>query len=74
MLANFEAQLERLQSIVKSLDDPSLPLAEMLELYAEGMAIAQDCRTDLESATQTIREIRNTAPSETTYDPDDFPF
>lgn len=54
---SFEAQLERLQQIVKALDDPSIPLAEMLALYREGMTLTQTCRHVLDSASQQISEI-----------------
>ncbi len=55
--ATFEAQLERLQTIVKALDNPSVPLAEMLALYSEGMTLAQTCRRILDNASQRISEI-----------------
>ncbi len=53
----FEEQLARLEAIVDLLEDGTAPLADMLAHYAEGMKLAQSCRTYLEQAEQMVIEI-----------------
>lgn len=54
---SFEQKLERLDIIVQALDEGNIPLETMLELYEEGMILAQQCRDYLEKAEQKIEII-----------------
>ena len=47
---SFETKIERLDIIVQTLDEGNVPLDTMLELYEEGMNLAQQCREYLEKA------------------------
>ncbi len=54
---SFETKIERLDIIVQTLDEGNVPLDTMLELYEEGMNLAQQCRDYLEKAEQKIEII-----------------
>lgn len=53
----FEKKLQRLEEIVDNLDAGEIPLEEMLHQFEEGMEIAGQCRTFLESAEQKVIQI-----------------
>ena len=46
----FEKNLERLDGIVRELEDAELPLEKALELYEEGMKLSEVCHKQLEEA------------------------
>jgi len=46
----FEKGLERLEKIVKELEQGDLPLERALELFEEGMKLSGNCRRQLEEA------------------------
>ena len=46
----FEKNLERLDSIVRELEDADLPLEKALQLYEEGMKLSEVCHNQLEEA------------------------
>jgi len=52
----FEAALEKLEKIVKELEDGDLPLERSLELFEKGMELSEHCRKQL-SAAETRVEI-----------------
>jgi exodeoxyribonuclease VII small subunit len=54
---SFETKIERLDIIVQTLDEGNVPLDTMLELYEEGMNLAQQCREYLEKSEQKIEII-----------------
>ena len=47
---SFEKNLERLDQIVRQLEDAELPLEKSLELYEEGMRLSAVCHRQLEEA------------------------
>ncbi|HUS08007.1 MAG TPA: exodeoxyribonuclease VII small subunit [Bryobacteraceae bacterium] len=49
-IANFEAGLQELESVVKQLESGDLPLERALELFEKGMQLSQSCRKQLEEA------------------------
>ena len=51
---SFEAGLERLEGIVKELEQGDLPLERALELFEEGMKISGICRHQLEEAESKV--------------------
>jgi exodeoxyribonuclease VII small subunit len=46
----FEKNLERLDAIVRQLEDADLPLEKALTLYEEGMKLSEVCHKQLEEA------------------------
>ncbi len=51
---SFEAQMQRLQDIVKELEQPDLSLERNVALYKEGRKLAQSCKGLLENARAEI--------------------
>ena len=47
---SFESCLDRLEKIVKELENGNLPLERALELFEEGMKLSENCRRQLDSA------------------------
>ena len=67
---SFEASMERLETIVRQLEQGNAPLEESLKLYQEGTALVQSCAKLLDSAEQEIVKLTKTAdgtPAETEY-------
>ncbi len=62
-MESFEHQFQRLERIVEILDQGKEPIGTLLELYQEGMTIAQNCRIYLEKAEQKVTEIRQNQDS-----------
>ena len=50
----FEVSLDRLEAIVRELETGAPPLEKSLDLFAEGMQLAEQCRTQLEAAESKI--------------------
>ncbi len=51
---SFEGCLDRLEKIVKGLENGNLPLEKALELFEEGMKLSENCRRQLDSAESRI--------------------
>jgi exodeoxyribonuclease VII small subunit len=51
---SFEAGLERLEQIVKNLENGDMPLEKSLELFEEGMKLSGVCRAQLEEAENKV--------------------
>lgn len=67
---SFEASMERLETIVRQLEQGNAPLEESLKLFHEGTALVQSCAKLLDSAEQEIVKLTKTAdgtPAETEY-------
>jgi exodeoxyribonuclease VII small subunit len=56
-MTSFEQQIQRLETIVKSLDRGDEPIAVLIELYGEGISLAGKCREYLETAEQRVTAI-----------------
>jgi exodeoxyribonuclease VII small subunit len=56
---SFEQQVLRLDQIVAILDKGTAPIEELLQLYQEGMELAQLCRKYLAEAEQRVVLINN---------------
>ncbi len=54
---DFEKSISRLEEIVQQLADGSLPLAESVKLYEEGMKLCVECHDILDKAEQKIINI-----------------
>lgn len=55
----FEENLEKLETIVKSLESGDTPLDEAITKFTEAMKIAEVCDTKLKSAEEQISKIVN---------------
>lgn len=53
----YEAAVQRLEAIVKQLEEGNLPLADMMALYEEGSALAVQCARQLDAAQLKITEL-----------------
>ena len=54
---SFEANLSRLEEIVKKLEDGSVPLEESMKLFREGTALAASCNELLDKAELEIVKL-----------------
>ncbi len=53
----FDANIERLRSIVDRLESGELPLEDGVALYKEGMGLAASCRKQLEQARLAVSQV-----------------
>lgn len=53
----FEMKMNRLENIVKSLDEEEVSLEKSLELYQEGIKLSQECDNILKSAELKVEEL-----------------
>lgn len=49
-MPKFEECLQRLEGIVKEMEQGDLPLEKSLQLFEEGIALSGSCRKELEEA------------------------
>jgi exodeoxyribonuclease VII small subunit len=54
---HFEDSLERLEAIISELESGKAPLERSLELFEEGMKLAEVCRHQLDAAEQRIEML-----------------
>ena len=54
---NFESSMERLEDIVRKLEDESIPLEDSIRLYEEGIKIGKKCRNILDQADRKIKQL-----------------
>ncbi len=55
--AGFEADLERLETIVSSLEEGGVTLDESLKLFEEGQTVLKRCRTKLDKAQVKVEKL-----------------
>ncbi len=56
--ASFEEALERLETIVESLEGGDIPLADLVTKYESGTRLAKFCQRKLDQAEQKIEKLR----------------
>ena len=66
----FEAQMARLEEIVKRLERGDAPLSESLTLFEEGAALMASCGKMLDEAEQKVVKLKKGADGE----PVEMPF
>jgi exodeoxyribonuclease VII small subunit len=66
---SFEKNLERLDKIVRELEDAELPLEKALELYEEGMGLSGVCQQQLEAAEGRVEILRKHAGGKVVAEP-----
>lgn len=54
---SFEAGLERLETIVRELEEGDLPLEKALSLFEEGVQVSTTCRRKLEEAESRVEVL-----------------
>lgn len=54
---NFEASLQKLEQIVKRLEEEEIPLEMSLKLFAEGQVLARACEEQLRAAENQIHQL-----------------
>lgn len=54
---NFESSLQKLEAIVKRLEEEEIPLETSLTLFAEGQSLARACEEQLRAAENQIRQL-----------------
>ena len=55
----FEEKLNKLESIVKELEEGNVDLDDAINKYTEAMKIAKECSEKLDSATKAVNKILN---------------
>ena len=53
----FESAIDKLESILKKLENEDTPLDEMVELYEKANKLADICRSKLKSADKKMTEL-----------------
>jgi len=67
--ASFEGNLERLEQIVRRLEEGDLSLDESLKLYEEGVKAYQQCQKTLAEAEVKVRKLVETLEGELREEP-----
>ena len=68
---SFEQALERIDEIVKALENGDVPLDESMKLFEEGTALLRRCGGMLDTAEQQVIKLRkgpDGAPEELPFD------
>lgn len=66
---SFEKNLERLDAIVRQLEDAELPLERALQLYEEGMQLSGVCHKQLEEAEGRVEILMKKAGGKVIAEP-----
>jgi exodeoxyribonuclease VII small subunit len=66
---SFEKNLERLDAIVRQLEDADLPLEKALQLYEEGMKLSEVCQKQLREAEGRIQILMKRAGGKIVTEP-----
>lgn len=66
---SFEKNLERLDAIVRQLEDADLPLEKALQLYEEGMNLSQVCHQQLQEAEGRVEVLTKKAGGKVVAEP-----
>ena len=54
---DFETSLQRLESIVDTLESGELSLEESLKIFEEGVALTRSCQKSLNEAEQRVKQL-----------------
>jgi exodeoxyribonuclease VII small subunit len=68
-MESFEKNLERLDTIVRELEDADLPLEKGLQLYEEGMKLSEVCHKQLEEAEGRVEVLTKKAGGKVVAEP-----
>ena len=56
----FEASLDELESLVKSMDSGELSLEDSLQAFEKGIGLIRDCQQALQNAEQKVQKLIET--------------
>ena len=59
---SFEEALERLETLVKNLEEGDVPLEKALIAFEEGQVLIKYCETKLLAAEQTLKNLTKDGP------------
>jgi exodeoxyribonuclease VII small subunit len=59
---SFEEALNRLESLVRELEDGEVPLEKALAAFEEGQVLIKFCEKKLQAAEQTLKQLAKEAP------------
>lgn len=65
----FEKNIERLDAIVRQLEDADLPLEKALQIYEEGMKLSEVCQKQLQEAEGRIQVLMKRAGGKIVAEP-----
>ncbi len=65
----FEQALQKLESIVESMEAGDLPLETLLSRFEEGTRLVKVCQAKLQEAELKIKQLEKNAAGETTLKP-----
>ena len=65
---SFEAKLAELEALVRQIEQGSMPLDRSLEAFEEGVKLAKECHSILDTASQKVTEIKQSG-EEAPFDP-----
>lgn len=65
---SFEEALEQLDSIVKKLEEPDVPIEKAIEYYEKGMELSKICDKVLSNAEKKMTEILDENNQPTLFD------
>lgn len=63
-VAQFEQDLQALDAIVQQLEQAELPLDQSITLFEQGMALSQQCKAALDTATQRVEKLTRDSTAE----------
>ena len=66
---SFEAKLAELEALVQQIEQGSMPLDKSLEAFEQGVKIAKECHSILDTASQKVTEIKQSG-EEAPFDPE----
>ena len=66
---SFEAALTKLETIVDSMEQGEVPLAELLAKYEEGTKLLQVCEGRLKDAELKIEKLKKTKDGTAAFEP-----
>jgi len=66
---SFEAKLTELESLVRQMEQGSMPLDASLDAFEKGVQLAKECHGILDEASQKVTEIKQSG-TESPLEPD----
>lgn len=61
----FETKIQRLEEIVKKMEEGQLALEDSLKLFEEGVKLSRECQSELDAAEQKVEKLVNANTGET---------
>jgi len=57
---SFESSIERLNEIIRALEEGNIPLDDTLKIFEEGIKLSQHCRKQLDEAEEKVKTLIST--------------